>query len=85
MPHVRRVRVRHRGVCRLGSKLWASPLQILASLLGWVALAEGVLLIVAGRSFLRSVDVMFRNLRAIRIYMAVVLALGLVLVFPAFA
>jgi len=50
-----------------------------------VALAEGVLLIVAGRSFLRSVDVMFRNLRAIRIYMAVVLALGLVLVFPAFA
>lgn len=65
--------------------LWASPLQILASLLGWVALAEGVPLIVAGRSFLRSVDVMFRNLRAIRIYMAVVLALGLVLVFLAFA
>ncbi len=65
--------------------LWASPLQVLASLLGWGALAEGVLLIAAGRSFLRSFDAIFRHPRFIRIYMAVVLALGVMLVFLAFA
>ena len=47
--------------------LWASPLQILASLLGWAALAEGMLLIAAGRSFLRSFDATVRHPRFIRI------------------
>lgn len=65
--------------------LWASPLQVLASLLGWAALAEGVLLIASGRSFLRSLDTMLRHPRIIRIYMAVVLVLGIVLVFLALA
>lgn len=64
--------------------LWASPLQILASFLGWAALAEGVLLIAAGRSFLRSFDAMLRHPRFIRIYLATVLVLGVVLVFVAF-
>jgi len=59
--------------------LWSTPLQIVASLIGWLALAEGVLLIVAGRSVLRVGEPLRLHPRPIRIAMIGFLALGVLL------
>ncbi|WP_101068678.1 hypothetical protein [Roseovarius salinarum] len=64
--------------------LWSTPLEILASLFGWLALAEGIVLIVAGRSFLGRLALILRHPVLVRVYMAGVLVLGLALLVVGF-
>lgn len=56
--------------------LWSTPIQVFASLVGWVALVEGALLFVAGRQLIAASGRIVRNETVTRGLMVAGVVLG---------
>ncbi|MGB7336769.1 MAG: hypothetical protein WBD01_13360 [Salaquimonas sp.] len=60
--------------------LWATPLQIIVSLVGWAALFEGLLMLAFRRPFFTLVGAIPLNANVMKAYGVFVLVLGTVLI-----
>ena len=65
--------------------LWTTPLEIIVSLIGWVALIEGVLMLAFRKPFFTLIGAIPLNAVVMRAYGLFVIALALALFFLVFA